>query len=176
MSEENIDEIIGDSGRRPRPSRRAVYLFLSFEAVITCAFLFVKVFLVDLKSSQVTLALAIVVNTVLLSLAYHNLTFAKAARIRHVTKPPTKGSFKGKQKDYDAAVKAFEGKITQASLWYSCAYNNAIFMIVTPLLGVYVMSEKLSGELNLLVSGAAAAALAIYNSNTALKAIGELQK
>lgn len=170
---DEMDELMDDFGRRPTLTKRLIYLFLALESVAATAFLFVRIFLVDVFTSQVTLALAIIVNVILLSLAYHNLSFAKAARIRQAANPPTKSAFKGKEKEWRTAMDAFESKIAQSALWYSCAYNNAIFMIVTPLLGVYLLSEKLSGELNLLVSGALAAGLAVYNSNTALKAIGE---
>lgn len=170
---DDLDELLDDFGRRPTMAKRLTYFFLAFESVAVTAFLFVKVFVVNLSTSQVTLAIAIIINSILLSLAYHNLSFAKAARIRRDANPPTKSAFKGKEKDYRAAMDAFERKIANAALWHSCAYNNAIFMLVTPLLGVYLLSEKLSGELNLLVSGALASGLAVFNSNTALKAIGE---
>lgn len=170
-------EELHDFGRKPSATKRVVYLLLSLECVAVVAALFMRVFLVEIRSSQVTLSLAVIANTVLLSLAYHNLSFAKAARIRRTANPPTKNSFKGSKakEDFEAATAAFEKKISSAALWYSCAYNNAIFMIVTPLLGVYLLSDKLSGDLNLLVSGAAGAGLALFNSNTALKAIGESQ-
>lgn len=171
---DDLDEL-PDFGRNPTLTKRVTYVVLSLAAVVAVAILYIQIFLVDLKASQVTLALAVTVNAVLLSLAYHNLSFAKAARIRLMVNPPTKGSFKGRKEEYEAALKAFEKKISQAALCYSCAYNNSIFMIITPLLGVYLFSEKLSGELNLLVSGAAGAGLAVFNSNTALKAIGETQ-
>lgn len=170
---DEFDDLLDDFGRKPSVFKRITYLLLSLESVAVTAFLFIRIFLVDTSSSQVTLALAVIVSTVLLSLAFHNLAFAKAARIRRNAAPPTKGAFKGKASEYKAATSAFESKISSAALWYSCAYNNAIFMIVAPLLGVYLLSEKLSGDLNLLVSGTAAASLALYNSNTALKAIGE---
>lgn len=172
---DELDELMDDFGRKPTITKRLLYMFLALQSVGVTAFLFINVFLVDITASQVTLLLAVILNTLLLSLAYHNLSFAKAARIRRAATPPTKGSFKGNVADYKAALQAFENKIASAALWHSCAYNNAIFMIVTPLLGVYLLSDKFSGELNLLVSGSAAAALAIFNSNTALKAIGEAQ-
>lgn len=172
---DDLDELLDDFGRRPTMTKRLIYVLLALNSVVATAFLFVKVFVVDVSASQVTLALAVIVNSVLLSLAYHNLSFAKAARIRRDANPPTKSAFKGKEKDYRAAMDVFEQKISSAALWHSCAYNNVIFMLVAPLLGVYLLSEKLSGELNLLVSGALASGLAIFNSNTALKAIGETQ-
>lgn len=164
-----------DFGRKPTLSRRLIYLGLSFECVIVVAILFIRIFVVDLQASLVTLILAMILNTVLLSLAYHNLSFAKAARIRNAATPPTKSAYRGNKEDHQKALLNFDTKISQSALWYSCAYNNAIFMLVTPLLGKYLLSEKLSGDLNLLVSGAMAAGLAVFNSNTALKAIGETQ-
>lgn len=174
-AEKTSDEFeeLPDFGRKPTLKKRVIYALLSLEAVLAAAFLFVRIFLVDVKASQVTLVLAVGVNTLLLSFAYHNLSFAKAARIRRLANPPTKGSFKGRKEDYDAALSAFEQKINQAALWHSCAVNNVIFLLFTPLLGVYLLSEKLSGDLNLLVAGAMSAGLAVFNSNTALNAIGE---
>lgn len=172
---DEFDELLDDFGRRPSVARRLLYLFLALLSVASTAYLFINVFLVDVSSSQVTLLLAVCVNTVLLSLAYHNLSFAKGARIRRDASPPTKGAFRGREREHKEALEAFESRIANASLWYSCAYNNTIYMIVTPLLGVYLLSDKLSGDLNLLVSGALAAGLAVFNSNTALKAIGEKQ-
>lgn len=174
MSSDELDDL-PDFGRKPTASKRVMYMALSLFCVIPVGYLFTQIFLVDIHSSQVTLVLAVIVNSVLLSLAYHNLSFAKAARVRRTANPPTKNSFKGKKMDYEKAIMDFESSISRAALWHSCAYNNVIFMIVAPLLGVYLFSEQLSGDLNLLVSGAAAAALAVYNSNTALKAIGETQ-
>lgn len=170
---DEFDELLDDFGRRPTFLKRLLYLFLGLEAVATTAFLFVRIFLIDLSASQVTLSLAVITSTVILSLSYHNLAFAKAARIRRVAAPPTKGAFKSNPAEFSAAQKAFEGKISSASIWYSCAYNNAIYMLVTPLLANYLLAEKVGGDLNLLLSGGAAAGLALYNSNTALKAIGE---
>lgn len=172
---DEFDELLSDFGRRPSPLKRLMYFFLALTSVAPTALLFQQVFLIDLKASTVTLSLAVLVNTALLSLAYHNLSFAKAARIRRDAHPPTKGAFKGRPDEFKKAQISFEGKISAASLWYSFAYNNTIFMIVAPLLAVYLLSEKLSGDLNLLVSGGAAAGLALFNSNTALKAIGESQ-
>lgn len=170
---DEFDDLLDDFGRRPSLLKRLIYLLLSLESVATTAFLFIRVFLVDLSASQVTLSLAVLLSTVVLSLSYHNLAFAKAARLRRNVSPPTKGAFKGRPDEYKAALDTFEGKIANAALWYSCAYNNAIFMIVAPLLGMYLLAEKVGGDLNLLLSGGAAAGLALFNSNTALKAIGE---
>lgn len=172
---DEFDELLDDFGRQPSISRRLLYRLLALVSVVSTAYLFMNVFLVDVSSSQVTLALAVIVNTSLLSLAYHNLYFAKAARIRRSASPPTKGAFRGREREHRIALNTFESRIAQSALWYSCAYNNTIFMVVTPLLGVYLLSEKLSGDLNLLVSGSMAAGLAVFNSNTALKAIGEKQ-
>lgn len=174
MSDE-IDELMDDFGRRPSVGKRLQYAVLASAAVAMTLVLFVNVFLVDIARSQVTLALALVVNTMLLSVAYHNLAFAKAARIRRDASPPTKGAFKGRVALYQQALDAFEARIARAALLHSCAYNNAIFMAIVPLLGVYLLSDKFSGELNLLLSGAAGAGFCIFNSNTALKAIGEAQ-
>eukprot|EP00177_Eucheuma_denticulatum_P008332 GFKZ01015162.1.p3 GENE.GFKZ01015162.1~~GFKZ01015162.1.p3 ORF type:complete len:203 (+),score=27.16 GFKZ01015162.1:90-611(+) len=170
---DEFDDLLDDFGRRPTVLRRLLYLFLALESVATTAFLFVRIFLVDTSTSQLTLAIAITVCTTILSLAFHNLSFAKAARLRRFASPPTKGAFKGKPDEFRKAQAAFESKISSAALWYSCAYNNAIFMFVAPLLGCYMFSEKVGGDLNLLLSGAAAAGLALFNSNTALKTIGE---
>lgn len=164
---------LDDFGRKPSAVKRLVYLLLSLECVVAVALLYIRIFLIDISASQVTLALGIIVCSVVLSLAYHNLAFAKAARIRLVANPPTKNAFKGNQQAYKAAQLEHEQTISRSALWYSCAYNNAIFMFMTPVIGCYVLSENVGGDLNLLLSGAAAAALALFNSNTALKAIGE---
>lgn len=170
---DEFDDLLDDFGRRPSVLKRLFYILLSLEPVLVTAILFVRIFLVSISASQVTLVLAVLLAAVLLSLSYHNLAFAKAARLRRAGSPPTKGAYKGDKAAYEKAMASFEASISSASLWYSCAYNNAIFMIVTPLLGMYLLPDKVAGDLNLLLSGAAAAALALFNSNTALKAIGE---
>lgn len=170
---DEFDDLLDDFGRKPTLAKRLFYFLMSLATVATTAFLFIRIFLVDISSSQVTLAIATILSSIFLSFSYHNLAFAKAARIRPTASPPTKGAFKGKTTEYRAALSKFDASIADAAFWYSFAYNNAIFMIVAPLLGVYLLSEKLSGDLNLLVSGAIAAGLALFNSDTALKAIGE---
>lgn len=170
---DEFDDLLDDFGRRPSILKRLVYVFLSLEPVLVTAVLFVRIFLVSTSASQVTLLFGALLSAVLLSLSYHNLAFAKSARLRRTASPPTKGAYKGDKEGYTKAMAKFEASISDAALWYSFAYNNAIFMIVTPLLGMYLLPDKVAGDLNLLLSGAAAAALALFNSNTALKAIGE---
>lgn len=170
---DEFGDLLDDFGRRPSILKRLLYLFLATLPVATTALLFIRLFLINTAASQVTLIIAITLSTVLLSLALHNLYFAKAARLRRFATPPSKSAFKGRMDEFKRACTVFEGKIANAALCYSVAYNNAIFMIIAPLFGCYMFSEKVGGDLNLLLSGVAAAGLALFNSNTALKAIGE---
>ena len=90
---EEYDELMGDFGRRPSVMKRIFYFMLALLCVVPTAALFARVFLIDLRSSIVTLALGVVLNAAVLSLAYHNLSFAKAARVRIVATPPTKAYY-----------------------------------------------------------------------------------
>ncbi|CAN8073332.1 unnamed protein product [Agarophyton chilense] len=173
MAKDDLDGLMQDFGRRPSVGRRLLYVLFAMEVVAAATFFFVRVFLVDVKTSPVTLATSALLSTIILSMSYHNLAFAHAARIRRTATAPTKGAFKGQPDRFEKAKTRFEGRISSAALWYSCAYNNALFMLVAPFLGLYVLADKLSGDLNLLVSGAAAASLALSNSRSAMKAIGE---
>lgn len=170
---DEFDELLDDFGRRPSVAKRLSYLILALAAVASTAWLFIRIFLIDLSASQVTLTLAIAISTVLLSLSYHNLSFAKSARIRRVATAPSKGSFKGNLDAYAAAQKSFEAQISSSALWFSFAYNNAIFMLLTPLLAKYLFADKVGGDLNLLLSGALASSAALFNSQKALQGIGE---
>lgn len=166
-------ELLDDFGRRPTVAKRLLYLLFALEAVGATTWLFIRIFLIDLSASQVTLSLGILISTILLSLSYHNLSFAKATRIRRNATAPSKGAYKGKPDEYAAAQKTFEEKISSAALWFSFSHNNAIFMILTPLLAKYLFADKIGGDLNLLFSGAAAASIALFNSQKALQGIGE---
>lgn len=170
---DEFDELLDDFGRRPSLLRRILYLVLSLIPVLTTTYLFIRIFLIQTTSSQATLSISILISAVLLSLSYHNLCFAKAARIRRTAVPPTKGAYKGHPEQFKAALGKFEAGIANASLFYSFAYNNVIFMVGAPFLGLYLLSENVGGDLKLLVSASAAAALALFNSNTALKVLGE---
>ncbi|PXF40242.1 hypothetical protein BWQ96_10046 [Gracilariopsis chorda] len=173
MATDDIELLADDFGRKPSLLRRLLYVFFALEVVAVCTVFFVRVFLIDTSSSLVTLSIAAFISAAVLSASYHNLAFAHASRIRRTASPPTKGAFKGNMDQFGAAKLRFERRISNAALWYSCAYNNALFMILTPFLATYMLADKLSGDLNLLVSGAAAASLALFNSKSALKAIGE---
>lgn len=170
---EDLDDVLDDFGRHPGVAKRIMYGILAMMVSIVPAILFVRVFVIDVSKAQVTLGAGIVISSVILSLSYHNLTFSQSARIRSISSAPSKNSFKGKMEHYQGAVAKYDRSVTLAAFAYSFAYNNAIFLISAPFCASYVFADKVSGELNALCSGAAAAGLALFNSRSALKAIGE---
>eukprot|EP00171_Calliarthron_tuberculosum_P011203 IDg11203t1 len=91
----------------------------------------------------------------------------------YAVKRTGKNSFRNRMAHYDAAVAAHNSRISTSAFAYSFAYNNAIFLLAAPFCASYVFADKVSGELNALCSGAAAAGIALFNSRSALKAIGE---
>lgn len=164
---------LDDFGRRPSWKKRVLYFVLALFVTSLPAILFVRIFVVDVLKAQLTLYTGILISAAVLSLAYHNLTFSQGARIRENANPPTKSSFKGKKDQYEAALVKHEQSIASAAFAYSLAYNNAIFLLAAPFVGCYVFADKVGGDINALLSTAAAAGLALFNSRSALKAIGE---
>lgn len=164
---------LGDFGRHPGVAKRFIYFLLA--SVVCClpTGLCVRLFVVDMGKAQLTLGVGVLAGGALLSLAYHDLAFSQAARIRADSSPPTKRAFAGKPDKFEAAKQAHEKRITGAAFMYSFAYNNALFLLAAPFAASYVFGDKVSGELNALLSAAAAGALALFNSRSALKAIGE---
>lgn len=173
MAVDEFDDLLEDFGRSPSILQRLMHGVYATLPVVTATGLFSRVFVVDITNSMLTLALAIVASTVLMAMAYHNLAFARGAIMRRAAAPPSRGAFRGRANEFEAAKISFEKCISSAAFWYSCGYNNCIFLLVAPLLGVYLLADKLSGDLNFLVSASAAASLALFNSKSALKAIGE---
>lgn len=174
-SSDNIDDVLDDFGRHPGVQKRVMYGILG--ALVSCVptLLCVRIFVVDTSKAQLTLGVGVILSSILLSLSYHNLAFSQSARLRAVSSAPSKNSFKNTRSigAYDKAVKAYENKIASACFAYSFAYNNAIFLLAAPFAASYVFADKVSGELNALCSAVAAGALALFNSRSALKAIGE---
>lgn len=170
---DEFGDLLNDFGRRPGIAKRALYLVLALFATAAPALLFTNIFLVDLAESQVTVFAGIAIAAVVLSLSYHNLCFARSARLRVSAIAPTKGQFKGRLPEFAKATAAHEARIANAALLYSFAYNNLLYLSVAPLAGCYVFADKFGGDLNLLLSGATAAGLCLFNSVSALKAIGE---
>ncbi len=170
---DELDDVLDDFGRHPGVQKRILYGILALAVSVVPAFLCVRVFVVDVSKAQVTLAAGVLTSAVILSLSYHNLAFSQSARIRAASSAPSKNSFKGKMQHYEGAVAKYDRNVALAAFAYSFAYNNAIFLISAPFCASYIFADKVSGELNALCSGAAAAGLALFNSRSALKAIGE---
>lgn len=170
---DEFDEFAPDPSYVLTPAKRMTYFALALLPVMSAAYLFVNIFVVDVARSRVTISAAIIFTAAVLTEAYNNLLFARAERIRADSTPPSKASFKGKKSDYGRAVAAHEKTLKNAALAYSIHYNNALFMIATPFTGCYVFAGKVSGDLNFLISAALSAALAVYNSQSAIKALSK---
>lgn len=172
-SGDELDEMMDDFGRRPGLRKRIAYILLgALVALVPCT-LCVRVYVVDIAKAQLTLAAGVLAAAVLMSLSYHNLAFSQSARLRAASSAPSKNSFRNRMAHYDAAVAAHNSRISTAGFAYSFAYNNAIFLLAAPFCASYIFGDKVSGELNALCSGATAAGIALFNSRSALKAIGE---
>ena len=167
------DEFGTDFGRNPSIGKRAAYAAFAVFPVLLPAFLFVRLYVLDLAACKVTLAAGVIVGCALLSVSYHNLAFSKAARVRAVVGPPSKGAFKGKKAEHDQAVAMHDAKVESAAFVYSYFYNNLIFLLGVAFVGAYLINDKVSGDLSFVISSAVAAGLAVFNSKSALKAIGE---
>lgn len=170
---EELDEFAPDPSYVLTPAKRMLYFVLALAPVLPAAYLFIKIFVVDVARSRVTITAGIALTAVALTEAYNNLLFARAERIRADSSPPTKASFKGKKSDYDNALVAYEKSIKNTALAYSLYYNNTLFLIAVPFIGCYVFAGKVSGDLNFLISAGASAALAVYNSQSAIKALSK---
>lgn len=172
-SDDEIDEMLDDFGRRPGLLKRIMYLLLAAVVAGLPSALCVRVYVVDISRAQLTLSAGVAIAATLLSLSYHNLAFSQSARLRAASSAPSKNSFRGRVTQYEAALRKYDSRIAWAALAYSFAYNNAIFLLAAPFCASYVYADKVSGELNALCSAATGAALALFNSRSALKAIGE---
>lgn len=174
-SMDDIDDVLDDFGRHPGVQKRVLYGLLAGIVSLAPTLLCVRIFVVDSSKAQLTLGVGVILSSVLLSMAYHNLAFSQSARLRAVSSAPSKNSFKNVRSlgAYDRAVKAYEAQISSACFSYSFAYNNAIFLLAAPFAASYVFADKVSGELNALCSAVCASGLALFNSRSALKAIGE---
>lgn len=150
---------------------RALYFLAAMATVLPAAGLFVRIFVVDVARSVLTIGAAVAGAAALLSVAYHDLCAARAGRVRAAAAPPTKAAFKGRRADFDHALAGHDKQVHAAALAYSVFYNNALFLLVAPFCGCYLLSDKFSGDLNFLLSSAAAAGLAVFNSKSALKAM-----
>lgn len=170
---DDIDDVLDDFGRHPGVQKRTFYGILAALVALAPTCLCVRLFVVDINSAQLTLGAGVLISAGILSVSYHNLTFSQAARIRTSSSAPSKNSFKGRMAGYEKALKSYESRVNMSAFAYSFAYNNAIFLLTAPFCASYVFADKVSGELNALFSCAAAAGLALFNSHSALKAIGE---
>lgn len=170
---DDLDDVLDDFGRHPGVQKRVLYGVLGSIVALAPVYLCVRIFVVDVASAQLTLGAGVAASGVLLGLSYHNLAFSQSARLRAGSTAPSKNSFKGRLQHYDKALQRYEARVSAAALAYSFAYNNAIFLLTAPFCASYVFADKVSGELNALCSGVCAAALALFNSRSALKAIGE---
>jgi Translocon-associated protein, gamma subunit (TRAP-gamma) len=166
---DELDELM--AGRSVSAAKRVAYFLYALAAVLPAALLFVQIFVVDVARSVLTIVAGVVATAALLSAAYHNLCAAHAERIRESAVPPVKAAFKGKKAEFEAAVAAHDKKVEASALAYSVFYNNALFLVSAPFVGCYIFSDKFSGDLNFLVSSTAAAGLALFNSQSALKAM-----
>lgn len=166
---DELDELM--AGRTLSPAKRVAYFGLALAAVLPAAFLFVQIFVVDVARSRLTIAAGVAVAAAILSLAYHNLAAARTEHVRESAAPPTKAAYKGRKAEFDAALAAHDAKVDAAALAHSVFYNNALFLVTAPFVGCYVCAGKFSGDLNFLVSSATAAGLALFNSQSALKAM-----
>lgn len=166
---DEIDELL--SGRAVSPAKRVSNFLFALTAVLPAALLFVQIFVVDVSRSRLTIIAGVIVTGGILSVSYQKLALAHAERVRDSASPPTKASFKGKKAQFDAAIAAHDAKVESCALMYSVFYNNCIFMASAPFVGCYVCADKFSGDLNFLLSSGAAAGLALFNSQSALKAL-----
>ncbi len=169
MARDELDDLI--QSRSPSAAQRLGNVLIGVLSALPAAALFVSVFVVDVERSQVTIAAGALIAAALLALSYENLAFARAERMRTETAPPTKASYKGRMREFDSAIKKHEARIGGAALAYSVFYNNALFLASVPFIGCYICADKFSGDLNFLVSAAAAGSLALFNSKSALKAM-----
>jgi hypothetical protein len=172
---DEIDELLRGSNTAASPARRALCAAVALAAVLPVAALFVSVFVVDIARSRLTIAAAVAAAALALSVAYVQLALARGAAIRAApgSAPPTRAAFKGSKDAYAVALARHDAAIDTAALSHSVYYNNAIFLVAAPFVGCYVFAGKVSGDLNFLLSAAAAAALAIFNSNSAVKAMSQ---
>lgn len=166
---DELDDLL--KGGSVSAATRAAYFAYALTAVLPSALLFVRIFVVDVARSQLTIGAGVSATAALLSLAYHNLSAAHAERIRAAAQPPTKAAYKGRKPEFDAALAAHDAGVHSSALAYSVFYNNALFLLVAPFCGCYVFTDKFSGDLNFLLSSTAAAGLALFNSKSALKAM-----
>lgn len=169
MPTDDLDALL--AGRQVSPSRRAQNFLLALLSILPATYLFVTIFVVDVQRSRLTILAGLLLSAATLSLAYETLSLAHGDRLRAATSPPTKASFKGRKPAFDAAVAAHTAGLERAALVYSVFYNNAIFLAVAPFVGCYVCADKFSGDLNFLLSSGAAAGLALFNSQSAIKAL-----
>lgn len=166
---DDIDALL--SGRTVSPARRGSNFLLALLSTLPAAVLFVQIFVVDISRSQLTILAGVLATSALLSLSYENLSVAASERIRNSTSPPTKASFKGRKGEFDAAIKEHEKSLDWCALVYAVFYCNAVFLVTAPFIGCYICAGKFSGDLNFLVSSGAAAGLALFNSQSAMKAL-----
>jgi hypothetical protein len=170
----DMDDEFMSSGSALSPATRALYFALALLPILTAAYLFVSIFVVDVSRSLLTIAAGVAISAALMSTAYHNLACARIEGVRDGATAPTKASFKGTKgakAEFDAALASFEKNISSAALFYSLFYNNAMFVVLTPFVGCYIFADKVSGDLNLLLSASASAGLCMYNSISAVKAM-----
>lgn len=167
------DDFITDFGRNPPLTTRLFYFTLATLPLLLSTYLFIRLYVLQISSCILTLLSGIILGALILSIAYHQLFFATAARLRLTTKRPSKNSFKGKKSEYDVAVKDYEGGLERSAFCYSYFYNNLLFLMGVPFFGVYLVGEKVSGDLCFVVAAGLAGGVAWFNSKSALRAIGE---
>lgn len=167
------DEFGTDFGRNPPVTLRVIYGLLATLPLLLPAFLFIKLYVLSITSCKVTLLAGILLGSALLSISYHQLAFATAARLRSECKPPAKSAYKGKKAEYVKAVEGHDGVVNNTAFVYSFYYNNLLFLLATPFFGVYLINDKVSGDLAFVLSVGLAGVFTLFNSKSALKAIGE---
>eukprot|EP00184_Porphyridium_aerugineum_P000184 CAMPEP_0184693194 /NCGR_PEP_ID=MMETSP0313-20130426/1475_1 /TAXON_ID=2792 /ORGANISM="Porphyridium aerugineum, Strain SAG 1380-2" /LENGTH=240 /DNA_ID=CAMNT_0027151207 /DNA_START=57 /DNA_END=777 /DNA_ORIENTATION=+ len=167
---DDLDELLmHDYGRRASVPKKILYFFLALLPFEISLVIFTRVLDLDIFSTYLLISISVFVSAIVLSLAYHNLTFARSVKLRKTFHEPTKSLFRNKPEEHQHALVKHESKLKQSSFAYSIAYNNVLVMAIMLVLGAYVLKDKIQPEINFGISSVVAGAIAYINSISARK-------
>mmetsp|Transcript_14442 Transcript_14442/g.31082 ORF Transcript_14442/g.31082 Transcript_14442/m.31082 type:complete len:174 (+) Transcript_14442:123-644(+) len=170
-----VEELDGveliDYGRDAGVARRIVYFVVAVIPAVLPLGLYVQVLEMDVLKSQVVLAVSVVAAAVMLSLAYHNITFVRTVKLQKLFDMPAKSMYRNKPDEWKQACLTQDTAVRSSALMYSFAYNNAVYLLAVVFFSFYAFRGKFADEIVFASSSAVASGLALINSRSARKSI-----